>query len=74
MPALPERNIQTSTFVASMSAPDRLTEIAEILTVALMRVCARKSSELSQQSGENSLHFTPDQSGDATPCSLGKDA
>jgi hypothetical protein len=74
VPALPERNIQPSTFVASMSAPDRLTEIAEILTAGLMRTCARKSSELSHRSGENSLHFTPDQSGDATPYSLGKDA
>lgn len=48
---------------------ERLSEIAEILAAGLMRVEARKSSRKSAEFGESSLHFTPDQSGDAPPCS-----
>jgi len=44
---------------------DHLTEIAEILTAGLSRLAARKSSRKSAEFGESSLHFTPDQSGDA---------
>jgi hypothetical protein len=53
----------------SRSAVDRLDEIAEILAVGLTRLAARKSSRKSAEIGESSLHFTPDQSGDAPPCS-----
>jgi len=49
--------------------PDHLTEIAEILAAGLMRLAARKSSRKCPEIGESSLHFTPDQSGDAPPCS-----
>ena len=46
-----------------------IPEIAEILAVGLTRLVARKSSRKSAEFGESSLHFTPDQSGDAPPCS-----
>jgi hypothetical protein len=42
-----------------------IIEIAEILAVGLTRLEARKSSRKSADFGESSLHFTPDQSGDA---------
>jgi hypothetical protein len=48
---------------------DHLTEIAEILAVGLTRLEERKSSRKSAEFGESSLHFTPDQSGDAPSCS-----
>ena len=51
------------------SATERLGEIAEILAAGLMRLEARKSSRKYPEIGESSLHFTPDQSGDAPPCS-----
>jgi hypothetical protein len=51
------------------SQTDHLTEIAEILATGLSRLVARKSSRKSAELGESSLHFTPDQSGDAPPCS-----
>jgi hypothetical protein len=50
-------------------ANQRLFEIAEILAAGLTRLEARKSSRMSAEIGESSLHFTPDQSGDAPPCS-----
>jgi len=48
---------------------DRLTEIGGLLAQALMRLQTRKSSAILGEFGESSLHFTPDQSGDAEPCS-----
>jgi hypothetical protein len=50
-------------------AEDRISEIAEILAAGLTRLEVRKSSRKSAEFGESSLHFTPDQSGDAPPCS-----
>jgi hypothetical protein len=47
----------------------RLSEIAEILAAGLSRLVARKSSRKTAETGESSLHFTPDRSGDAPPCS-----
>jgi hypothetical protein len=44
-------------------------EIGEILATGLLRLEALKSSRKSAESGESSLHFTPDQSGDAATCS-----
>jgi len=38
-----------------LSASERLSELAEILAVGLMRLKARKSSHLSTASGESSL-------------------
>jgi len=46
-----------------------LDEVATILATGLMRLRAEKSSRKSVGIGESSLHFTPDQSGDAPPCS-----
>ena len=48
---------------------DHLTEIAEILAAGLTRLKGRKSSRKPAEFGESSLHFTPDQSGDASTCS-----
>lgn len=48
---------------------ERLTELAEILAAGLMRVAARKSSEVCASSGESSLHFSPTQSGHPTQSS-----
>ena len=46
-----------------MSAAERLDEIAEILAAGLIRLRARKSSQISADRGESSLDFSPDQSG-----------
>src|SRR4051812_48721958 len=56
--------ISLATNMASRT-PDNLADIAEILAAGLMRLAARKSSRKSGKIGESSLHFTPDQSGDA---------
>jgi hypothetical protein len=52
--------------VADVSAADRLAELAEILALGLMRLRARKSSELSGHQGESSLDFGTEQSGRGT--------
>jgi hypothetical protein len=52
-------------------ASDRLSEIAEILALGLMRLEARKSSRKPTRSEESSLHFSADQSGDAASFSTG---
>jgi hypothetical protein len=54
-PQLPDR----------MSAPERLTEVAEILAAGLMRLRARQSSRLSGVSENSCVDFTADQSGGA---------
>ncbi len=43
----------------------RLAEIGEILAAGLVRLRGPKSSEISADTGESSLDFTPDQSGHA---------
>jgi hypothetical protein len=48
-----------------MTAAERLDEVAAILAVGLVRLVTSKSSELSADPGESSLHFSPDQSGHA---------
>jgi hypothetical protein len=45
------------------SASERLAELADIVALGLMRLRARKSSELSRHGGESSLHFGAEQSG-----------
>jgi hypothetical protein len=45
-----------------MTAEERLAEICAILTLALMRLRAQKSSELSADRGESSVDFAADQS------------
>jgi hypothetical protein len=52
-----------------IDAAERLTEVAEILAAGLKRLQARKSSGLSAQNGENSLHYDASQSGHANPVS-----
>lgn len=52
------------------SQTPRLAELTEILAAGLMRLEARKSSRMSEDLGESSLHFAPDQSGDAIDVSL----
>jgi hypothetical protein len=54
---------------AEPDASERLSEIADILAAGLSRLEARKSSRKSAETGESSLHFTPDQSGGGPPCS-----
>ena len=50
--------------------PDEwLEEIGALLAEALMRLLRGKSSAFPGEIGESSLHFTPDQSSDAPPCS-----
>jgi hypothetical protein len=49
------------------SASERLTELAEILALGLMRLRAEKSSELSGHPRESSLDFTAGQSGRGLP-------
>jgi hypothetical protein len=51
----------------SMSASERLTEIAEILAVGLMRLRSRQSTSLSRTAGDGSLDCTGPQSGHAKP-------
>ncbi len=43
---------------------ERIAEIAEILAAGLTRLLARKSSPVSPDSGESSLHNSPPESGD----------
>jgi hypothetical protein len=50
-------------------ASERLAEIGTILATGLQRLSLRQSSGELPDVGESSLHFTPDQSGDAPPCS-----
>ena len=56
--------------INSENTEDRLTEIAEILALGLMRLRARKSSQLSADGGEPLLAMPGDQSGHADPGSL----
>jgi hypothetical protein len=49
------------------NASERLPEIAEILAAGLTRLFARKSSEISADAGESSVHFPPHQSGARSP-------
>jgi hypothetical protein len=53
---------------------ERIQEIAEILAAGLMRLRTRKSSGLSADLGESSLHFTAQQSGPDGPRSPEADA
>jgi len=52
---------------AVMAAKERLVEIAEILAAGLMRLRARKSSQISPDFGESSVDFSRHQSGHADP-------
>ena len=46
-----------------MSVVERLDEIADILAAGVIRLSARKSSQISADRGESSLDFSPRQSG-----------
>jgi hypothetical protein len=49
-----------------MTPAERRTELCRILALGLVRLLQRQSSELSDRTGESSLHFPADQSGHAT--------
>jgi hypothetical protein len=49
----------------------RITELAEILALALQRIWAQQSSQNLSLTGESLLHISPDQSGDAPTSSAG---
>lgn len=51
---------------ALMTPAERRAELCRILALGLVRLLQRQSSELSDSTGESSLHFPPDQSGYAT--------
>ena len=48
---------------------ERIAEIGALLARALVRIHIHKSSGFAAEFGESSLHFSPDQSSDASPCS-----
>ena len=48
-----------------LTPSERLTEFGQILAAGLMRLHARKSSQLSADCGDSSVDFLPDQSGHA---------
>ena len=50
-----------------MSPVERRAELCGLLALGLVRLKLRRSSELSDSTGESSLHLFPDQSGHATP-------
>lgn len=50
-----------------MSPKERRTELCRILALGLIRLMQRQSSQLSDGTGESSLHSLPDQSAHATP-------
>jgi hypothetical protein len=50
-----------------LSTAERLDEIADVLAAGLMRLRARKSSQISGDPGESSLDFSPEQRGHARP-------
>jgi hypothetical protein len=50
-----------------LTPAERLDEIADILAAGLMRLRARKSSQISGDPGESSLDFSPDQRSHARP-------
>ena len=51
---------------ALMTTAERRAELCRILALGLVRLLQRQSSELSDRTGESSLHFPPDRSGHAT--------
>jgi hypothetical protein len=50
----------------AMTPAERRADLCRILALGLVRLLQRQSSELSDRTGESSLHFPPDQSGHAT--------
>ena len=50
-----------------MTTPERIDAICQILALGLIRMREAKSTSLSADGGESSLHFGANQSGHATP-------
>lgn len=50
-----------------MTPAERRAELCRILALGLVRLHQRQSSQLSDGTGETSLHTLPDQSAHATP-------
>jgi hypothetical protein len=55
----------------SGSQNERLADVAEILAAGLMRLVARKSSQIGPRIGESSLDFLTTESGHPTPAERG---
>lgn len=49
-----------------MTPAERRAELCRILALGLVRLMQRQSRELSDETGESSLHFLSDESGHAT--------
>jgi hypothetical protein len=50
-----------------MTASERLSELADLLALGLVRLRARQSSEVSRDHGESSLDCSPGESGVVLP-------
>jgi hypothetical protein len=59
---------------ASLGFDEHLTEVAEIMAAGLTRLIGLKSSPISAGSGESSVGFGPQPSGDAPTLSIEVDA
>jgi hypothetical protein len=51
----------------SLTAPERIAEVSDILAVGLIRMLGRQSREKSRENGESSLDISGTQSGHPTP-------
>lgn len=49
-----------------LTTAERRAELCRLLALGLVRLLQRQSSELSDGTGESSLHFPPDRGGHAT--------
>jgi len=50
-----------------MTPQERLAEVCRLLALGLIRLRTRQSSQVSELTGESSLHFPPHRSGHAKP-------
>ena len=50
-----------------MSPSERRAEVCRLLALGMRRLHARNARQLSDHTGESSLHFSPDQCRHATP-------
>ena len=50
-----------------LTPKERIAEVTRILSLGLIRLRARQSSQVSATVGESCLHIPPDQSGHAKP-------
>jgi hypothetical protein len=69
-----QRQLKSSPVSTARQPAEHIIELSDILAAGLMRLLARKSSGLSADLGESSLHFTAQQSGPDGPRSPEADA